>query len=195
MSDTQNRNRIASAIATYRGAMHAHIRRGDVPADYVKHLGAGSLSMNQLGYHREAYEVIQLIMEGIDYISDSTERVIQTYLSWRAKAFTSSFLGLWQESIAAYEKAIDLGERGAYARIEESRAEPGRDAVYEPTDHREIGSMHGRAGAFGDARESFSLAEQRLEGVRHRLNDHTHRDELARLLNARAIMHTDLSEY
>jgi len=190
-----DRNRYAEAIAIYRDKMRDHIRRGEVPADYVRHLSAGSQSLNRLRYHQEAYEVIRLIMEGVDCISDPTERAIQTYLSWGAKAFTVSFLGLWRESIAAYEKAIDLGERGAYARIEAARAEPGRDAVYEPADHRELGSMHGRIGAFGDAQESFSVAEQRLEDVKGRLDDRTYRDEMARLLNARAIVHTDLGEY
>ncbi|WP_047866602.1 CHAT domain-containing protein [Rubrobacter aplysinae] len=195
MSGTMDPNQFASAMAAYRDAMRAYIRCGNVPVDFVKQLGAGSQSMNQLGYHQEAYEVIQLIMKGTNYINDSTERVIQTYRSWKAKASTSSFLGLWRESIDSYEKTINLGEQGAYARIEESHAELGRDAVYEPTDHRELGSMHGRVGAFGEARESFSIAEERLEAVRHRLDHHTHRDESARLLNARAIVHADLGEY
>lgn len=195
MSGTLDPNQLTSAMAAYCDTMHAYIRRGDVPAGYVKDLGAGFQSMTQLGYHREAYEVIQLILEGVSYISDSTERVIHTYYAWRAMAFTSSFLGLWRESINAYKKAISLGGRGAYARIEESRTEPGRDAVYEPADHRELGSMSGRIGAFGDAQESFSFAEERLEEVRNRLDEHTYRDELARLRNAQAIVHMDLGEY
>lgn len=128
-------------------------------------------------------------------MADPTERVELSYATWRRAAITSSLLGFWQESIAAYEKTICFGERGEYARVAEARPGPGREAVYEPADHRELGSMYGRVAAFSQAQEHLSVAAARLEEVRRRLDEHTYRDELARLLNARAIVHMDLGEY
>lgn len=196
MSGPLDRRRFAEAMAAYRDVMSAYVRRKDVPADYVKHLGAGSQNMNRLGRYWEAYEIIQLILEGVGYIRDPNERALRTYYAWRSKASTSSFLGLWRESIGAYGQAISLGEGGVYAALRgegSGRASP--DMVCEPADYRELGSMYGRIGAFGQARENFAIAAERLEEIAGKLGDHAHRDEMARLHNARALVHMDLGEY
>lgn len=185
----------ARALAGHRADMKAHARRRNMPSELLRRLGSVYEGLRERGCDHEALEIVRLILEGVDYVVDRVDRVGLSYAAWRRKAVTSSFLGLWRESIEAYEKAISFGERGEYGRVAKAHPDPGCEAVYEPADQRELGSMHGRVGAFGDARESFSRAEQRLEEVKGRLDHHTHRDESARLLNARAIVHSDLGEY
>ena len=169
-----------------------------VPTEYVRFLGSKYAWLSKNDHDREAFEVIVLILRVVEYITDPAERADQSYWACRGMAATCSFLGLWRASIEGYNRAISVGEGGAYALIEASYhgpGGPGSAAQYQPADHRELGSMHGRIGSYGDAVDHHRRAGERLEGVRSRLDAHTYRDELARLRNARALVHMDLGEH
>lgn len=195
MNDTLDRRQFARWLGAERENMDAYVRLGEVPPDYVRHLGGKYEWLNERDYNEEAYEVVLLALEGVDRMSDPTDRKELSYRVWRSKAVTGGFLGYWRESVDAYEKAISFGEQGGYSRVAELSTKPDSVAQYEPGNYRELGSLYWRIGDYGAASRNFRIAEERLEKVRSELSDHVYRDEEARLLNALALMHLDLGEY
>ena len=59
------------------------------------------------------------------------------HLVWREEAVNSLVLGRHGDSVGAHEKAIELGERGAYVRV---------GARYVAANRREPGSVYWREG-------------------------------------------------
>lgn len=112
MSCTIDPDLFARALAVQRAEMEAHVRGGDVPPDYVRYLGSVYEGLRERGCNREALEIVRLILRGVGYVAGPAERVELSYAAWRRAAITSSFLGLWQESIEAYKEAIRFGEIG-----------------------------------------------------------------------------------
>lgn len=198
MLEPLDRDQFARWLAVEQGNVDSYVGLGNAPAEYVRYLGGKYAWLSKNDHDREAFEVIVLILRVVEYIGDPAERTRQSYWACRGMAATCSFLGLWRASIEGYNRAISIGEGGAYALIEASYrgpGGPGSAAQYQPADHRELGSMHGRIGSYGDAVDHHRTAGERLEGVRSKLDDHTYRDELARLRNARALIHMDLGEH
>lgn len=198
MPETLDRQQFARWLEVEERNVESYEGLRSVPTEYVRFLGSKYAWLSKNDHDREAFEVIVLILRVVEYIGDPAERTDQSYWACRGMAATCSFLGLWRASIEGYNRAISVGEGGAYALIEASHrgpGGPGSAAQYQPADHRELGSMHGRIGSYGDAVDHHRTAGERLEGVRSRLDAHTYRDELARLRNARALVHMDLGEH
>ena len=190
MRERLDRDQFARWLAVEQGNVESYEGLGTVPTEYVRFLGGKYAWLNKNDHDREAFEVIVLILRVVEYIPDPAERTRQAYWACRGMAATCSFLGLWRASMEGYNRAISIGGEGAYALIEASYrgpGGPGSAAQYQPADHRELGSMHRRIGSYGDAVVHHRTAGKRLEGVRSRLDDHTYRDELARLRNARGL--------
>ena len=198
MPEAMDRQQFARWLEVEEGNVESYESLGTVPAEYAQFLGGKYAWLSQNDHDREAFEVIVLILRVVELIADPDERARQSYWACRGMAATSSFLGLWRASIEGYERAISVGQGGAYPLIEASYRGPGgrgSAAQYRPADHRELGSMHGRIGSYGDALDHHRIAGERLEDARPRLDTHTYRDELARLRNARALVRMDLGEY
>ena len=198
MPEALDRRQFARWLEVEEGNVESYESLGTVPAEYAQFLGGKYAWLSQNDHDREAFEVIVLILRVVELIADPDERARQSYWACRGMAATSSFLGLWRASIEGYERAISVGQGGAYPLIEASYRGPGgrgSAAQYRPADHRELGSMHGRIGSYGDALDHHRIAGERLEDARPRLDTHTYRDELARLRNARALVRMDLGEY
>lgn len=195
VTDALDRNQFSRWLRVERENMDVYVRLGDVPPDYLRYLGGKYEWLNERDYNKEAYEIVFLALEGLDYISNPTDRKELSYRVWRSKAVTGGFFGSWQESIDAYEKAISFGEQGGYSRAAELSTKPDSVAQYEPGNYRELGSLHWRIGDFEAASANLRTSKERLEKVRPRLSVHVYRDEKARLLNALALMHMDLGEY
>jgi tetratricopeptide (TPR) repeat protein len=198
MIESLDRQQFAHWLTVEEGTVESYEDLRSAPTEYVLYLGSKYAWLSENDYDREAFEVIVLILRIVEYIPDLADRAKQSYWACRGMAVTCSFLGLWQDSIEGYERAIHIGEDGAYPLIEASYRGPGgagSGAQYQPADHRELGSMHGRVGSYGEALDHHRIAEERLEAARSRLDVHTYRDELARLRNARALVRMDLGEY
>ena len=198
MPEELDRQQFARWLGVEEGNVESYESLRTVPAEYVHYLDDKYRWLSHNDYDREAFEVIVLILRVVEYLNNPVERAKQSYWACRYMAVTCSFLGLWQASIQGYERAISIGDEDDYTIIETSYDGPGGSesaAEYRPADHRELGSMHGRIGSYGDAVEHHRIAGERLEDARPRLNTHTYEDELARLRNARALVHMDLGEY
>lgn len=198
MPEALDRRQFARWLEVEEGNVESYESLGTVPAEYVGFLVGKYAWLSKNDYNREAFEVIVLILRVVEYIPDPADRAKQSYWACRGMAVTCSFLGLWQASIEGYERAISIGKGGAYSLVEASYGGPGGPgsaAQYRPADHRELGSMHGRVGYYGDALDQHRIAGERLEDARPRLDAHTYRDEMARLRNARALVRMDLGEY
>ena len=79
---------------------------------------------------------------GLKYVKQPVARQGLGYRVWRSKAVTSNWLGRYGDSIEAYEKAVELGEKGAYAR---------EKPQFAPGNRRELGSMYWRVGDLSEA--------------------------------------------
>lgn len=198
MTEPLDREQFTRWLEVETGNVESYEGLRSVPTEYVRFLGSKYAWLSENDYDREAFEVIVLILRVVEHILDPAERTEQSYWACRGMAVTCSFLGLWQASIEGYDRAICIGDDGGYALIEAvylGPGGPGSAAQYQPADHRELGSMHGRIGSYEDAVNHLYAAGERLEDVRTRLDTHTYRDELARLRNARALVHMDLGEH
>ncbi len=161
-------------------------RRTRVDPGLIERLGDKYQWLEDRYYHEEALEVIEIAFEGLKYVKQPIARQVLSYRAWRSKAVTSSWLGRYGTSIYAYEKAVELGEKGAYAR-ERSQFIPGN--------RRELGTMYWRVGDLSEALRNLSIAEEKLQGIKAMLDEPDYLDELARLRAAFGLAYLGLGQY
>ena len=157
-----------------------------VQAALIVELGSTYEALDDKGRYEDALKVVDLAVEGVRYVRDATARVDLSYEVWKSKAVTSSWLGLWRNSIAAYRKAIAFGDKGPYDRHKRQSG---------PGDRRELASMHFRIGGYKESLALLTEAEDRLQEAKPTLPQHSFKDELARLRAAFALVYMDLGEY
>lgn len=173
-------------IAEHKRVLHLQRRSGGVQASLIVKLGLTYEALDDEGRYEDALKVVNLAIEWVGYVSDPAARVDLSYEMWKSKAVTSNWLGLWQDSIVAYKKAITLGEKGYYRR---------RKRQSDPGDRRELGSMYFRVGDYEESLALTTEAEDRLRKAQSSLSLHVYKDELARLRAAFALVYMDLGEY
>jgi tetratricopeptide (TPR) repeat protein len=161
-------------------------RKSGVAPGLIEQIGNRYQWLEDRYYHQEALEVIELGFEGLRYVKQPAARQGLGYRVWRSKAVTSNWLGRYGESIEAYEKAVELGEKGAYAR---------EKPQFLPGNRRELGSMYWRVGDLSEALRNLSIAEAKLEEAKAALREQDYLDELARLRAAFGLAYLDLGRY
>lgn len=161
-------------------------RRSGVEPGVIERIGDRYQDLENRYCHEEALEVIDVGFKGLRYVKHPVARRGLGYRVWRSKAVTSNWLGRYGDSIEAYEKAIELGEKGAYA-YEKPQFAPGN--------RRELGSMYWRVGDLSETLRNLSLAEQKLEQSKAVLSEEDYLDEYARLRAAFSLAYLDLGRY
>ena len=158
-------------------------RRSGVAPGLIQQIGERYQWLEDRHFYREALQVIEVGFEGLRYVKQPAARQHLGYMVWRSKAVTSNWLGRFGDSIEAYERACELGEKGAYAR---------EKPQFPPANRRELGSICWRSGDFSEALRNLSIAEEKLEKAREVLREPDHLDELARLRAAFGLVYLDL---
>lgn len=161
-------------------------RRSGVDPGLIERIGDRYQWLEDRYYHPEALEVIEVGFEALRYVKQPVARQGLGYRVWRSKAVTSNWLGRYGDSIEAYERAVELGEQGAYAR---------EKPQFAPGNRRELGSMYWRVGDLSEALRNLSIAEAKLEEAKAILREPDYLDKLARLRAAFALAYLDLGRY
>jgi tetratricopeptide (TPR) repeat protein len=161
-------------------------RRTGVDPRLIEELGSVYQDLENRGEYVEALEVLEVTFQGLRYLKHPRARQELSYKVWRSKGVTSLWLGRHGDSIEAYEKAIEFGEKGAYAN-----EKPRMPA----TNRRELGSMYWRVGAHSEALRNLSIAEGNLERDRAAIYKPEFLDELARIRAAFGLVYLDLGRF
>lgn len=161
-------------------------RRSGVDPGLIQQIGERYQRLEDRRFYREALEVIEVGFEGLRYVKQPGARQHLGYMVWRSKAVTSVWLGRFGDSVEAYERACELGEKGAYAR---------EKPQFSPANRRELGSICWRSGDLSGALRNLSIAEKKLEKARAVLREPDYLDELARLRAAFGLAYLDLGRH
>jgi tetratricopeptide (TPR) repeat protein len=161
-------------------------RSGRVDPNLIGELGPIYQDLENRGEYVEALKVVEVAFQGLRYVKHPRARQELSYRFWRAKGVTNLWLGRHGDSIEAYEKAIEFGEKGAYAN-----EKPRMPA----TNRRELGSMYWRVGDHSEALRNLSIAEGNLERDRAAIHEPKYLDELARIRAAFSLVYLDLGRY
>jgi tetratricopeptide (TPR) repeat protein len=157
---------------------------GRIEPEILGEIGNQSIMFRREGFYEEAIELVDLVLETIEHVSDQQAQLVLEYEAWSTRAFICTLLGRWQEAIDAYREAIDLYDRGASARV---------DPKFGPTRRRELGMVYFRVGEYGEALRWFSDAAAALEEAS--LPDDEYRDELARIRSNSGLAYVELGQY
>lgn len=168
-----------------RKAIKKQTRSGVAPG-LIQQIGERYQWLEDRHFYREALEVIEVGFEGLRYVKHPAARQHLGYMVWRSKAVTSNWLGRFGDSIDAYERACELGEKGAYAR---------EKPQFPPGNRRELGSICWRSGDLSGALRNLSIADKKLEEARAALREPDYLDELARLRAAFGLAYLDLGRH
>lgn len=161
-------------------------RRSGVAPGLIQQVGERYQWLEERHFYREALEVIGVGFEGLRYVKHPAARQHLGYMVWRSKAVTSNWLGRFGDSVEAYERACELGEKGAYAR---------EKPMFPAANRRELGSICWRSGDLSEALRNLSIAEKELEKARAALREPDYFDELARLRAAFGLAYLDLGRH
>jgi len=161
-------------------------RSGRVDPDLIQKLGPIYQDLENRGEYVEALKVVEVAFQGLRYVKHPRARQELSHRFWRGKGVTSLWLGRHDDSIEAYEKAIEFGEKGAYAN-----EKPRMDA----SNRRELGSMYWRVGDHSEALRNLSIAESKLERDKAAIDKPEYLDELARIRAAFGLVYLDLGRY
>lgn len=152
----------------------------------VIELGRTSKALHGAMRYQEALDTIDLALEGVRDVIDWKARTSISYMAWKSRAFTATWMGLWRDSVDAYRRAISFGDRGPYEN-EHPQSDPG--------DTRELSSMYFRVGDYGESLNLLEASEERLRRYESKLSPFVRDDERARMHAARSLVHLDLGEY
>jgi tetratricopeptide (TPR) repeat protein len=168
-----------------RRRLGEHIEAND-SADpvFLEQIGGQALNAYTEGFYDEALETVEIVFEGIEHVADPDARLVLSYEAWVARATTYLWVGRYQEAIDAYQRAIELYDGGASARI---------DPQHGATRRRELALVHYRVGEYAEALRWLSDAEAVLNATT--LPQNNYRDELGRIRSASGLAHAELGEY
>lgn len=183
----EERAELSRWLEEQRRAIKKQRKSGRVAPELIEQLGHRYQELEDRYCNEEALEVIEVAFEGLRYVKQPKANQSLSYRAWRSKALTSGWLGRYGETIEGYEKAVALGEKGAYAN---------EKPQFDPGNRRELGSYYWRVGDLSEALRNLSIAEDKLEKSRVSvLPEPDYRDELARLRAAFGLAYLDLGRY
>lgn len=171
-------------IEEYRRRLHELSRDNRVGEDFVVEMGVLSKDLYSEGFYAEALSMNDLLQEAVGHLQDAEKRCRYSFQTWESRGKVCMWIGLWQEAIDSYLRALDLAV---------DRVPVGIDPVYGPDLQRELGFVYSRIGDYSNALIRFSIAEDLIADLD--MDPQTVRGTLSRLRSNRALVYAEMGNH
>lgn len=171
-------------IEEYRRRLHELSNDNRVDEDFVVEMGVLSSDLYSEGFYAEALGMNDLLQGAVGHLQDAEKRRRYSFQTWEGQGKVCMWIGLWQEAIGSYLKALGLAVDGVPAGI---------DPVYGPDLQRELGFVYSRIGDYSNALARFSIAEDLIADLD--MDPQTVRGALSRLCSNRALVYAEMGNH
>lgn len=168
-------------VEEYRRRLYELMSDNRVDEGFVVEMGELSSDLYAEAFYSQALSMNDLLQEAVRHLQDVEKRRQYSFQTWESRGKVCMWIGLWQEAINSYLKALDLAVNGVPAGI---------DPVYGPDLQRELGFVYSRIGDYSNALARFSIAEDLIADMD--ADSQTVKGALSRLISNRALVYAEM---
>lgn len=171
-------------IEEYRRRLYELISDNRVDEDFVAEIGMLSNDLYSEAFYAEALNLNDLLQDAVGHLQDAEKKRRYSFQTWESRGKVCMWIGLWQEAIDSYLRALGLAVDGVPEGI---------DPVYKPDLQRELGFVYSMIGDYSSALAQFSIAETLIANMDPATE--TTKGALSRLRSNRALVYADMGDY
>ncbi|MDQ3923451.1 MAG: hypothetical protein M3309_05945 [Actinomycetota bacterium] len=102
----------------YRQRLEELKRNNQVDRAFVIELGVLASNLHREGFYKEALDFISVMLEAVQHLPDDDERHQFLFQTWETRGKICMWVGLWQEAVDSYLRALPLVMDGMPAGID-----------------------------------------------------------------------------
>lgn len=171
-------------IEEYRRRIRELSADNGVDEDFVVEIGVLAGQLYSEAFYAEALKMNDLLQEAVRHLQDDEKRRRYSFQTWESRGKVCMWIGLWQEAIDSYTRALGFAVSGVPTGI---------DPVHGPDLQRELGFVYLKIGDYSSALAQFSVAEDLITNMD--ADAEVSQGALSRLRSNRALVYAEMGNY